>query len=63
MYEMCKKQYLRKIERNLMTPEYIEKQKVYIGIFLMNEQLTEEQYEELLELLSNAIQPKNVVSE
>ena len=52
MFETCKKQYERKIERGLLTNEYVEKQKVYIGIFLMNELLIQEQYQEILELLT-----------
>ena len=52
MYETCKKQYERKIEKGTMTKEYGEKQTVYIGIFLMNELLTQEQYQELLEMVT-----------
>ena len=52
MYETCKKQYERKVENGTMTKEYGEKQTVYIGIFLMNELLTQEQYQELLEMVT-----------
>lgn len=52
MYETCKKQYERKIEKGTMTKEYGDKQIVYLGIFLMNELLTQEQYQELLEMVT-----------
>ncbi|MBZ9691641.1 hypothetical protein [Clostridium sp. M14] len=61
MFETCKKQYERKIERGLLTPEYVKKQKVYIGIFLMNEQLTQEQYQEVLEILTVNVKVENTV--
>ncbi|ACD52630.1 hypothetical protein ST12_08230 [Clostridium botulinum] len=65
MYETCKKQYERKIERGLLTIEYVEKQKVYVGIFLMNELLIQEQYQEILELLTVNVkaEDKEVVSQ
>ncbi len=65
MFETCKKQYERKIERGILTTEYVEKQKVYIGIFLMNELLTQEQYQEVLEVLTVNIkvEDKEVVSQ
>lgn len=62
MYETCKEQYKRKIERGIMTAEYIEKQKIYIGIFLMNDELEKNQYQELLELLNNNIPNKEINS-
>lgn len=56
MYEICKKQYERKNEKGTLTKEYKEKQKQYISVFLMFEQITQEQYEELMELLTNELQ-------
>ncbi|MDR5586610.1 hypothetical protein [Clostridium aquiflavi] len=61
MFETCKKQYEGKIERGLLTNEYVEKQKVYIGIFLMNELLTQEQYQEVLEILTANVKVENTV--
>ena len=52
MYEICKKQYERKQEKGTLTKEYSEKQVVYIGIFLMNELLKQEEYQELLDMLT-----------
>ena len=52
MYETCKKQYERKVARGALTHEYIEKQKVYLGIFLMNDMLTQAQYQELMDFLN-----------
>lgn len=52
MYETCKNQYQRKIEKGTLTHEYVEKQKVYISIFLMNDLLTQEEYQEILDLLN-----------
>ena len=52
MYETCKKQYERKASKGKLTEEYANKQKVNIGIFLMFEQITQEQYSELMELLT-----------
>lgn len=60
MYEICREQYKRKIERGLITAEYIEKQKIYIGIFLMSDELLKDQYQELLELLNNNIPNKGI---
>lgn len=51
MYEICKKQYERKIEKGTLTHEYVEKQKKNLGVFLLYEQITQEQYEELMNLL------------
>lgn len=62
MYETCKEQYKRKIERGLITVEYIEKQKICIGIFLMSDELEKNQYQELLELLNNNIPNKEINS-
>ncbi|MBN1051267.1 hypothetical protein DV092_04245 [Clostridium botulinum] len=59
MFETCKKQYERKIERGLLTTEYVEKQKVYIGIFLMNELLKQEEYQEVLETLTGNVKVEN----
>lgn len=58
MYEICKNTYTRRIEKGTLTHDYVVKQKKYISIFLMNDMLTQEQYEELLELL-NANDPEN----
>lgn len=62
MYETCKKQYERKAARGALTHEYIEKQKVYLGIFLMNEMLSQEQYQELMDFL-DANDPENKKNE
>ncbi|MGN2337598.1 hypothetical protein ACTFIN_05660 [Clostridium cagae] len=59
MFETCKKQYERKIERGLLTTEYVEKQKVYIGIFLMNELIKQEEYQEVLETLTGNVKVEN----
>ncbi len=61
MFETCKKQYERKIERGLLTNEYVEKQKIYVGIFLMNELLTQEQYQEVLEILTVNVKVETTV--
>lgn len=53
MYEICKEQYKRKVLKGRLTHEYIEKQKVYLGIFLMNEMLTQDQYQELMDYLND----------
>ena len=45
MYEICKNTYTRRIEKGTLTHAYVVKQKKYISIFLMNDMLTQEQYE------------------
>lgn len=53
MYEICKEQYKRKVLNGRLTHEYIEKNKVYLGIFLMNEMLTQDQYQEIMDYLKD----------
>lgn len=51
MYKTCLEQYTKKKDKGTLTKEYADKQTIYIGIFLMNELLTQEEYQELLDLL------------
>lgn len=53
MYTVCKEQYERKVRKGTLTHAYVEKQKIYIGVFLQNEMLTLEQYQELFDYLTN----------
>ena len=52
MFKTCKEQYERKIAKGKLTKEYAEKQKRYVGTFLMSEQITQDEYSELMELLT-----------
>ena len=51
MYELCKKQIELKKSRGALTKEYTTKMKKNLGVFLLYEEITEEQYSELMELL------------
>ena len=62
MYTVCKEQYERKVKKGTLTHAYVEKQKVYIGVFLQNEMLTLEQYQELFDYLTEN-DPENKQSE
>ena len=51
MYTVCKQQYERKVSKGTLTHAYVEKQKVYLGVFLQNDMITLEQYQELFDFL------------
>lgn len=57
MYTVCKQQYERKVSKGTLTHAYVEKQKVYLGVFLQNDMITLEQFQELVDYL-NANDPE-----
>lgn len=50
--EFCKTQFERKHTRGEITHDYVLKQKRYIKLFLMNDEITETEYQELFDLLT-----------
>lgn len=50
-FEMIKKSIEAKKKRGTLTEEYIEETKMKMDVFLMNNRLTEEEYNELTEML------------
>lgn len=50
-YEMLKNSIVAAKKRNRFNAKYIESTKGKMDIFLMNDRITEEQYNELLQLL------------
>lgn len=50
-YTMIKKSIEAKKKRGALTEEYIEETKMKMDVFLMNNRLTEEEYNELTEML------------
>ncbi|MBS5984590.1 MAG: hypothetical protein KIC67_18625 [Clostridium butyricum] len=59
MYVVCKEQYERKVSKGTLTSSYVEKQKIYIGVFLQNEMLTLEQYQKVFDYLNEHDSEKN----
>ena len=50
-FEMIKKSIEAKKKRGSLTKEYIKETKMKMDVFLMNNRLTEEEYNELTEML------------
>ena len=64
MYTVCKQQYERKVSKGTLTHAYAEKQKVYLGVFLQNDMITLEQFQELVDLLNvNSTEKKELSTE
>lgn len=51
-FEMIKKSIEAKKKRGALTEEYIEETKMKMDVFLMNNRLTEEEYNDLTEMLN-----------
>ncbi|WP_181005361.1 hypothetical protein [Clostridium sp. 3-3] len=51
-YNNCKKLYTTKMDKNELTPEYVEIQLGVIDVFLLAGRITEEQYAELMDILN-----------
>lgn len=52
MYELCKQQIENKIKRDTLTLEYVNKMKKNIGVFLLAEEINDDQYLELITLIN-----------
>lgn len=67
MYELCKQQIENKIRKGTLTQEYISKMKRNLGIFKLAEEITDDQYLELIELTnqmySDTVSSESVVTE
>ena len=55
MYELCKQQIENKIKRDTLTLEYVNKMKSNIGVFLLAEEINDDQYLELITLMNEKI--------
>lgn len=52
-YEMVKKSIEAKKKRGALTDEYIEDTKMKLDVFLMNDRVSQSEYNELLKMLEN----------
>lgn len=55
MYTLCKKQIETKIAKGTLTTDYIAKMKKNLGVFLITEEITDDEYMELIMLMTENI--------
>lgn len=52
MYELCKRQIELKIKKGTLNSEYVTKMKKNLGVFLLAEEIDDDQYMELITLMT-----------
>jgi hypothetical protein len=55
MYDICKSAITSKINKNIITNEYIADMKIKLALFLKCDEITSEQHQELVRLLNSVI--------
>lgn len=55
MYELCKQQIETKIRKGTLNQEYATKMKKNLGIFKLAEEITDDEYLELIELTNQNV--------